>query len=467
MYKKIMILAALSSSLSSCIGYKEATEESLDKLKEKSLIANNIKIPDDWIFNKTMGLESFSYDWITDLKAPQLQSLITEGLLHNADLIIANEKLNQIELAMEIAGSDLYPSVNAVANTSNNLVSGSQIRSLVLKANWELDIWGKNKASQKAGISNYFSEKQLNIRLQQSITAMIAKAYFLNIAGNIQEDKIEKYIQKSRDLEKLYIIQKKVGTANALHLSNISAEIISLQGYLEKVKTANVQSRRSLELLVGKYPTGKLATQNFFAPIKNDIPDSFPLQLLENRPDIQANHFRIEKAFYEVYEAKAARLPSFSISSSLGAANSNVEAINSLFSNPLLKVGSGLVSPLFNGGKFKKNVEIKNSQQQMIIEEYSRSVLNALNEVETSLANLHSIERQLSYNLDAIDELKHNIELTLKQIKVGTNNSFIMIQKQRDLLKNEMSLINLELQNRIERINLYMALGSENVSAHN
>ncbi|MCJ7935409.1 MAG: TolC family protein [Chryseobacterium sp.] len=89
-------------------------------------------------------------------------------------------------------------------------------------------------------------------------------------------------------------------------------------------------------------------------------------------------------------------------------------------------------------------------------------MLNALNEVESSLANLHSIEKQLTYNLSAVNELKNNIDLTAKQIKAGTNNSFILIRKQRDLLKNEMNLINLELQYRIERINLYMALGAEN-----
>ncbi|MBV8325448.1 TolC family protein [Chryseobacterium sp.] len=462
MYRKLVVLGILSISLSSCIGYKEPTKENMDQLKEKSEIAAHIEIPDDWIFDRQANSRSLSYDWITILKTPQLETLINEGMLYNADLIIAKEKLNQVELAMEIAGSDLYPSVGAVANTSNNLVSDAQIRRLALKASWEIDLWGKNKSSQMASTSNYFSAKHQNALLHQSIAGMIAKAYFLNIAGNIQEDKIESYIQKSKDLEKLYLIQKKVGTANALDLSNISAEIISLQGYLEKVKNANVQSRRSLELLTGKYPEGKLATQNFFNSVKNDIPESFPLQLLENRSDIQASQFQIEKAFYEVQQAKAARLPSLSISSSLGTAGSNVESINSLFSNPLLKVGSGLVSPLFNNEKLKKNVEVKNSQQKQVVEEYSKAVLNALNEVESSLSNLHSIEKQIIYNTKAIDELKNNIELTQKQIKVGSNNSFVLIRKQRDLLKNEMSLINLELQYRIERINLYMALGAEN-----
>lgn len=462
MYRKLIVLGVLSLGLSSCIGYKEPTKESMDQLKEKSEIAAHLEIPDDWIFDRKANSRSLSYDWITDLKTPQLETLINEGMLYNADLIIAKEKLNQVELAMEIAGSNLYPSVSAVANTSNNLISDAQIRRLALKANWEIDLWGKNKSSQMAAQSNYFSAKYQNTLLHQSIAGMIAKAYFLNIAGNIQEEMIQSYIQKSKDLEKLYILQKKVGTANALDISNISAEIISLEGYLEKVKNANAQSRRSLELLTGKYPEGKLVTQNFFNPVKNDIPESFPLQLLENRSDIQVSQFQIEKSFYEVQEAKAARLPSLSISSSLGTAGSNVESINSLFSNPLLKVGSGLVSPIFNNGKLKKNVDIKNSQQKQVIEEYSKAVLNALNEVESSLANLHSVEKQLTYNFSAVNELKNNINLTQKQIKVGTNNSFVLIRKQRDLLRNEMNLINLELQYRIERINLYMALGAEN-----
>ncbi|WP_407517352.1 TolC family protein [Elizabethkingia anophelis] len=463
MYKKLIISGIISVSLTSCIGYKEATKETTDHLKEKSEIISNIKIPDDWIFDRNIPSGSFSYAWINDLKSPQLEALINEGMLYNADIIIAKERLNQVELAMEIAGTDLYPSINAVANTSNNLISGSQIRSLALKANWELDIWGKRKSSQMAGTSDYFSAVHQNILLRQSIAGMIAKAYFLNVAGNIQEDKIESYIQESQNLEKLYILQKKVGAANAMDLSNISAEIISLKGYLEKVKNANIQSRRTLELLTGKYPEGKLTTQDAFNPVKNKIPESIPLNLLEKRPDILVQHFKIEKAFYEVQQANAARLPSLNISASFGTAGSNVDAINSLFSNPLLKVGGGLVSPLFNNGKLKKNVEVKNSQQKQTVEEYSKTVLNALSETESALASLRSVEKQIGYSQNAIDELKNNITLTHKQIKVGTSNSFVLIRKQRDLLKNEMNLINLELQNRIERINLYMALGAENL----
>lgn len=96
------------------------------------------------------------------------------------------------------------------------------------------------------------------------------------------------------------------------------------------------------------------------------------------------------------------------------------------------------------------------------MEEYSKTVLNALNEMESSWANTLSIEKQLGYNLEAISEMNKNIELTKKQIQIGTNNNFELIQKQRNLLKSEMKVIDLELQERIERINLYLALGAPN-----
>ena len=76
-----------------------------------------------------------------------------------------------------------------------------------------------------------------------------------------------------------------------------------------------------------------------------------------------------------------------------------------MFSNPLLKVGGGLISPLFNNGKLKE-CGGKNSQQKQTVEEYSKTVLNALSETESALANLRSVEKQIGYSQNAIDELK-------------------------------------------------------------
>lgn len=460
-FLKICLLLLLLGN-ASCLRYKNATKDNINTLKDNSTLTENVKIPDNWILSNSLDSAEVSYDWINELKSPQLLSLIREGINYNADIVIAQERLNQIELSMDIAGSNLYPTVNALANTSNNLVSGNQIQNLGIKANWELDIWGKNKANKMASVSDYYSARYINDRLQQTTSAMIVKAYFLNIAGNMQEDKVKQYQQLTKDIEKLYVIRNTVGTANALDISNIKSELILLNGYLEKIRRANSQSRRTLELLIGRYPEGILETSEHFAPLRSGVPTVFSLTLLENRPDVLARHYLIEKAFYEVQEAQAARLPSLSITSSLGGANANVTPVGSLYSNPLIKVGGSLTTPIFNGGKLKKNVEVKTSQQQQAVEEYSKTVLNALNELESSWANTISIEKQLGYSLEAVSELNTNIELTREQIRIGSSNSFELIKKQRDILKTQMNIIDLELQERIERINLYLALGAPN-----
>ena len=460
MFKKIGIAGLITCCVSSCIGYKNAAPEKITALKNTSEIKGNTEIPDRWIQDKERDTIEFSYQWMEELVSPELESLIQEGLDHNADIVISKEKLHQIELSMDIAGSNLYPSVNALANTSNNIVSGSHIGNLQLKSNWELDLWGKNKSAQMSTISQYYSSAFQQKMLEQSIAAMIAKSYFLNIAGRYQEQKINQYIVATEGLKKIYSVQNKVGTANYLDISNIETEIILLNSYLEKVKNANSQSRRNLEILCGRYPEDLLKVNAEFSPLAQEIPSQFPLSILENRSDIMAWQFRIERSFYEVQEAKAARLPSISISTGFGATETNVAGIGKLFSNPLIRVGGGLTTPIFNGGKLKKNVEVKTSEQQQVIEEYAKSVLVAFSEVESALANLSAIDRQDTFQKDAISALQKNIELTKKQIQVGSNNSLALLQKQRDLIKKEMNNIDLNLQQRIERVNLYIALGA-------
>lgn len=460
MLRKISLGCILLLNLTSCIGYKKATTTDIDGLKNTSQIKEHVEISDRWIAERNQDLPDFSYDWMKGMLTSELETLIKDGVAHNADVLISKEKLNQVELAMDIAGSNLYPSVNALANTSNNLVSGSHIGNLQLKASWELDLWGKNKSAEMASVSQYYSAAFQQKMLEQSIASMIAKAYYLNLAGQYQEQKITEFISRTADLKDIYSIQMKVGTANEIDLSNIESELILLNSYLEKVRNANLQSRRSLEILCGRYPEGLIQINAAFLPLDKHIPSSFPMNLLETRSDIMARQFQIESSFYEVKEAKAARLPSISINAALGGAETNVSGISNLFSNPLIRIGGGLVTPIFNGGRLKKNVEIKTSEQQQVVEEYAKAVLLAFSEVESALANLASIAKQEVFQEQAIAALQKNIKLTQKQISVGNSNSFILLQKQRDLIKREMNNIDLQLQQRIERINLYMALGA-------
>ncbi len=462
--KNTFIVVLLSFGLltlpTSCLLYKSPSNEKMQDLKDTSVLSENMEIPDEWIFSREDSLNNeFNLDWFKELQDPTLTSIIKEGLQYNSTIFISSEKLKQIEIAMGMSGSNLYPSVYGVGTGYTNLNTLNSLESLTFQASWELDIWGKNKSRFEADKRNFFSANYENEKVKQSIAGMIAKSYFLNIAGKLQMEKFNDLLAKTEELKRLTVLRQKVGVANAVDVSNSNIEINQLKSQITSLQNANVQSSRALEILLGRYPAGIIETKESFPKLHNQIPETFPFSLLENRPDILSKHYQIERAFLEIQEARAARLPSLKLSSSFGIAHSNVAVINDLFSNPLINIGGNLLTPLFNSGKLKKNIEITNIEQRITIEEYSQTVLNALNEVETALGNLHAYNTQYTYDVQAIEELKSNLELTEKQISLGTNNTFVLLQKQRELLQTEIRLINLELNSIIERINLYIALG--------
>lgn len=63
------------------------------------------------------------------------------------------------------------------------------------------------------------------------------------------------------------------------------------------------------------------------------------------------------------------------------------------------------------------------------------------------MTNAGSLEKQIDFGKKAIAELTKNIDLTQKQIAVGTADSFVLIQKQRDLLRKERSFFRFKMGN--------------------
>lgn len=464
--KQIKILVVLYFFATSCIGYKAPDKQNIDKLKSESKSNKNLKIPEDWMFDRLSdSLANFKYDWIEELQDENVQQLINEGFLYNADIAIAAEKLNQLQLKTGIVNANALPDVNA-GLLAENFTNGSYYARLQLQASYEIDLWGKLKSGREASSRAVYSAEFLNTRLKQTIASLIKKNYYTAIAGNVKLNMLLGYKLKTEELKRITEIRQRVGIANELDLSNINAELIQLDLQIEKVRNFNAQVKRTLELLVGRYPKGVIEVKDQFPALKTKVPQSIPFRLLENRPDILAAEFLIEQSFFQVIEAKAARLPAIRLIASTGGANSNIDFINSTFSNPFATIGSGLITPLFNGGALKKNLEIKNSQQKQSVEEYSKVVLTSLSEVESAWQNISSAESQYNYSVLVIDELNKNILLTNRQIEIGTSNTYDLLQKQRNLIQNEVTAVDVGLIQIIERINLYMAIGAKNTEPY-
>jgi len=151
-----------------------------------------------------------------------------------------------------------------------------------------------------------------------------------------------------------------------------------LQDARRQLQLAHDQSLRSLEILLGRYPKAELRARTDLTPLPEPVPAGMPLEMLERRPDLIAAERRIATAFQRVGEAKAAMLPRITLNASASVIDSDIVELQSDYDNPAIGAGAIFVAPLYAGGAFDAQVEIRTAQQREAVAEYGRRVLNAI-----------------------------------------------------------------------------------------
>ena len=93
--------------------------------------------------------------------------------------------------------------------------------------------------------------------------------------------------------------------------------------------------------------------------------------------------------------AKAARYPSFGLTGSLDARSTDVADIfnaNSVIANLV----SGLTAPIFESGRIRENIAIREAQYEQAALAYQSTVLEALSEVEQALSAYRSSQERIA-----------------------------------------------------------------------
>ncbi len=348
------------------------------------------------------GDHSTASEWWLDLQDQSLDQLIKASLQSNLDLKSVWQRLLQARALATQAGADLYPALDAESSISDSEATSngadSRSFSLGLAASYELDLWGRIQASADAADLQALASEAAFQAAGISLSAEVANSWYLYVEQQAQIALLTEQLGNNQQTLDLIEFRFRQGKVNATDVLQQRQLVETRRGEILTASAAAAVLRHSLAVLQGVTP-GQLElpeTSGFQA--LPALPDTgLPIELVQQRPDIQQALLRVRAADQDVAAALANQYPRLTLSANLRTSSAT---IGDVFEQWLGSVLASLVAPLFDAGSREAAVRQQQALLQERVNDYGQSILNAMQEVEDALQQ-EAYQARLIDNLDA------------------------------------------------------------------
>jgi NodT family efflux transporter outer membrane factor (OMF) lipoprotein len=334
----------------------------------------------------------------------------------------------------------------------------SGIQGAALTLTWELDLWGRVRYGRAAAAADAASAQADFDYARQSIAALVARSWFLATEAALQAEVARGTIRDSEELVRLAEERARIGVGNDEDIYVARASVGTYRDALRQIELGREQAVRALELLLGRYPAGAIAVAPQLPQPPDAVPGGLPSELLERRPDVIAAERRVAAAFNRVHEAKAARLPTIALTTGVSSVSSDLFVLQSR-DNPVWNAGASLLAPIYKGGALKTQVEIRTAEQKQAIAAYADVGLRAFGEVENALSAEIAAREREQILAQTLADNQRALGVVQTQFKVGSTDLRFVTQRQLALNSTQSALIRVQAEQRVQRVNLHLALG--------
>lgn len=404
--------------------------------------------------------------WSTLYSDTILQNLITKALDHNKDMLVAVARIKEMAANKRISFASMFPEVGAEVAGQKELTNyggNNEKYSPELRANlnvaWELDVWGKLRWANDAGVAAYLQKVENQRALHLTIVAEVAKCYFELRALDRELEIVKQTLEARKDA---------VEFAKLRHDGGMTSEIPYRQSLVELAKTEtlipNLENKIKLKendlfVLVGDFPSGTIPrggeTINHQL-IPESLPVDLPSSLLKRRPDMIAAEQKLIEANAKVGIAHTEMFPSLKLTGRLGGENSELA---NFLESPTWFISGVLTGPIFNMGKNKAKHKAAQAVYEQEVYTYEKAVLEAFKEVNNSIITFNKMKEVYRSQEALYESTKRYNKLAKDQAIGGVVLHIEVLDAQRQLFDAEIALNTAILNELISMVTLYKALG--------
>lgn len=460
---KLLCLLGITVFLSSC-GYKSVKEDR-QYISQLSDIYQRLGVEST---DQETYIRTYK-DWYRSFYNPEFNLLVQEALVNNSDLKMAllNLKATAANLGQE--RSALLPSLSvgaqkstthfsqAAKDRSHGGVTKDDSFSIGLSANYELDIWGKNYAAYRAGLSKLRSTAEQLNAVQITVVTSCMNLWIDLMSLRETQDVLKSQIKRAKTL--LSAQEAGFGNSDGV-LSNLlqqKTKILNLQDKLAEAKYAEKSILRSLNILLGKDPLSNLYIVSRKLPKVSPLPDrSISMETLGERPDIKESFLDMISSKWQAKAASLSRLPSVSLSANLQFPFVNIQSMLDVW---ILNLAANIAMPIFKAGALKGKADAAKYLSNAQIVNYKSTVLKAVNECVNALDNEAKFQAELKSQDRQINFMEMSLSSLLESYLNGSASytDWLVGSEQLDSLR--LSRINAQKDFLLNRVLFYKSLG--------
>jgi multidrug efflux system outer membrane protein len=460
MRRALSLVLIISVAMTGCIRLRKPPDAAT--LKQQAM--PTVAVPDAWTAGGA-GAGTVADNWLATFRDDALNAAVAETMASNPDLRVAASRVEQARLHARLAGAKLYPSAEVLGRAGGKMSGdNSGLQGAILPVTWELDLWGRVRYERRAAAADAASARADFEYARQSMAALVAKSWFLATEAGLQAQLARANIRDQDELVRLAEARSRIGVGNEEDVYVARASAGTSRDTLRQVELAREQAVRALELLMGRYPAAAVAVTATLPGQPDAIPAGLPSELLERRPDVIAAERRVAAAFNRVGAAKAARLPAIALTTSVSSISSSLFELKER-DNPVWSAGANLLMPLFQGGALRTQVQIRTAEQQQAVAAYAEAGLRAFGDVEGALAAETAAREREKILVQTLADSRRAFEIVRTQFKVGSTDLRSVTQRQLALNATESALLRVQAEQRVQRINLHLALGGSFASS--
>jgi outer membrane protein, multidrug efflux system len=409
-----------------------------------------------------------SEEWYRGFSSDQLNTLIAAAAINNGDLAGARARVAQADARARQAGAAILPSVDAQGNA--NFLAGHSANgtahetdwSALLSASYEVDFWGKNRASADSAKFQATASRADRDTLALTTLAGVANGYFQLLSLHDRLAIARSNLDAAQGLLDIVQARFSVGAASPVELAIQKSTWGAAALAIPELEQQESEARASLALLLGRNPEGFDVEFEPIASIAEpQLAAGLPVELLTRRPDIFLAEANLKSADADVAVARAEMFPSLSLTAAGGLQNPalNAAVLTLPGTGSTLALTGTLVQTIFDHGRLQARRAEAQARSEELLSAYRTAIVAALIDVENALGAIRHLDEAQQFQTEMLAQSERAFEGAKLRYQAGSGDYLTLLEAQRTLYAARAAFVDYKFARLQARVGLCKALG--------